>query len=163
MSFFQKNKSIIVILVMVGFFIAILLTFISGITDSKSKPTPTESDVSQPSNLATSTLQVTPSNPQSTGATQVPDAPFGTLDPPPGVTESAVTEPAPPQELGSPPPTSKSSTTEAAPGTDAPPPPTVAGSLTDTGPLGTDFPPPLTVVPPATETPPPGNGPPPGS
>jgi len=157
MSFFQKNKSIILILVMVGLFIAILLTFISGITESKSKPTPTGNGVSQPSNLATSTLNVTPSKPQSTGATQVPDAPFGTIDPPPGVTESAITEAVPGTDAP-PPPTSQSSATEA-----APPPPTAAGVLTDTGPLGTDFPPPLTVVPAATETPPPGNGPPPGS
>ena len=158
MSFFQKNKSIMIVVLMVGFLVVIVSIFVSGVSDTNSNPTPT-GILSQQMNLATSTGNV-PSAPR-LDATPLPDKPSGTSNPPPGVTAQAVTESAP-SLVSSPPPTVRSSVTDAPPpqagGT---PPPTVAS--VDEGPPGTDFPPPLTFVPPPTETPPPGNGPPPGS
>jgi len=157
MSFFQKNKSIMIVVLMVGFLVVIVSIFVSGVSDTNSNPTPT-GILSQQMNLATSTGNV-PSAPRS-DATPLPDKPSGTSNPPPGVTAQAVTESAP-SLVSSPPPTVKSSVTDAPPPTGGTPPPTVA--TVDGGPPGTDFPPPLTFVPPSTETPPPGNGPPPGS
>lgn len=157
MSFLQKNKSMIVILLMVGFFVAILAIFLSGISDSDSAP-PTADALSQPMNFVTSTGNV-PSSPIA-GGTPLPDAPQGTSEPPPGVTVQATTEEQPP-EFGSPPPGFQTpAATDPGPGTNAPPPPT--SNFVDDGPPGTDFPPPLTFVPLPTETPPPGNGTPPG-
>ncbi len=156
MSFFQKNKSILVILLMVGFFVAILVTFVSGISGSKSDPTPTGSVLSELPVLATSTGNVTSSAPRPSGTQLPPVTPMNT-----NASTGSTPTVAAPQNVGSPPPTVKSSVTEVPPGTNAPPPPTFV--ITDTGPLGTDFPPPPTFIPLKTETPPPGNGDPPGS
>jgi len=153
MSFLQKNKSMVVILLMDGFLVAILSIFVSGITDSNSDTKPTDV-LSQQMDLATSTGNVPPA--VSSDSTPMPDVPSGTVDPLPGVTQIG-TE-TPPSFVSSLTPTAQSSVTETPSGADAPPPPTVVD-----GPPGTDFPPPLTFVPPPTETPPPGNGDPPGS
>jgi len=159
MSFLQKNKTALVILLMAGFLVVILSLFFSGISGSDSTATPTDAS-SQLMNLATSTGNAPPgtiappeSSMEQTGGEPSPPA-FGS--PPPGVTLQAGTV-----EAIATPPGTDFVATEPVPGTDAPPPPTA--DITDEGPPGTDFPPPLTVVPLPTETPPPGNGPPPGS
>ena len=158
MSFLQKNKTVLVILLMVGFLIVILSLFISGISGADTTATPTDAQ-SQMMNLATSTgnapdgtLAAPSSSMEQTGG--VPSPALGS--PPPGVTAQAVTA-----EAIATPPGTDFVATEPAPGTGAPPPPTV--NVVDEGPPGTDFPPPLTFVPLPTETPPVGNGPPPGS
>ena len=157
MIFLQKNKSVLIILLMAGFLVVILSIFFSGISESDSSPTPT-GIVSQQLNFATSTGNA-PSASLSDG-TPMPDAPSGTLNPPSGVTVQPATESSP-HSLASPSPTVKSSTAEALPVTNTPLPPT--GNDLGEGPPSTIFPPPLTFVPLPTETPPPGNGPPPGS
>lgn len=157
MSFLQKNKSILVILLMVGFLVVILAVFLSGLSDSDSVP-PTADALSQPMNFVTSTGNAL-SSPIAVG-TPLPEMPQGTSAPPPGVTVQATAVQQTPA-LSSPPPGFQgSAATNSGPGTDAPPPPTSAA--VDAGPPGTDFPPPLTFVPLPTETPPPGNGTPPG-
>jgi hypothetical protein len=156
MNFLQKNKSVLVVLLMVGFLVVILSIFFSGISGSGSTATPTDS-LPQPINLATSTGGV-PSTPI-VGRTPLPAAPAGTSAPPPGVTVQATQVSA----KSSPPPSTAFAATVSMPGTDAPPPPTVNFAVTDDGPPGTDFPPPDVFQPLPTETPPPGNGPPPGS
>ena len=156
MDFFQKNKSVITILLMVSFFLAILLIFVSGATGSKSHPTPTSNVLSQQSTLATSTNNLTPSTPKSAGS-QVKNTPLTTA-----VGSGQTPTIAGPKEGGSPPPTLQSSTTSVSPGTNAPPPPTFQSSVTEMSP-GTDAPPPPTLQSQPTEPPPPGNGPPPGS
>ena len=59
MNFFQKNKSIIVFILLIGFLFAILLVFVPGVVGSKSNPTPTESFSFQRS---TSVISTTNSN-----------------------------------------------------------------------------------------------------
>lgn len=159
MSFLQKNKTVLVVLLMVGFLIVILSIFFSGISGSDATATPTDAQL-QLMNLATSTgnapsgtLGAPNTSMEQTGG--VPSTPV-LGSPPPGVTAQAVT-----MEAIAPPPGTDFVVTEPAPGTGAPPPPTV--NVIDEGPPGTDFPPPLTFVPLPTETPPAGNGPPPGS
>jgi hypothetical protein len=152
MNFLQKNKSVLVILLMVGFLVVILSIFFSGISGSGSTATPTNS-LPQPINLATSTGGVPLTS--IVGRTPLPAAPAGT----PGVAVQATQASA----ESSLPPSTAFVTTDSAPGTGAPPPPTVNFAVTDDGPPDTDFPPPLTFVAPPTETPPAGNGPPPGS
>jgi hypothetical protein len=159
MSFLQKNKTVIVVLLMVGFLIVILSIFFSGISGSDANATPTDSQL-QLMNLATSTgnapsgTLTAPNSSMEQAGGGVPSPALGS--PPPGVTAQAVTA-----EAIATPPGTDFVATEPAPGTDAPPPPTV--NVVDEGPPGTDFPPPLTFVPLPTETPPAGNGPPPGS
>jgi len=148
MSFFQKNKTIITILLMTGFFIAILLIFVSGISGADSNPTPVVDVQPQQSVLATSTGNV-PSAPLSDG-TLIPEAPSGTPDQSPNSTAQATTESTP-----------QAPATEVIAVTNTSLPP--ATDDVNEEPPGTDFPPPLTFVPLPTETPPPGNGPPPGS
>jgi cytoskeletal protein RodZ len=170
MKFFQKNKTLIVILLMVSFLLAILLIFISGVADSNSRANPTESLLSQQSTLVTSTNNLPVSTPQSVG-TQAQGTTLKTATP----TASS------PQEAGAPPSTQQSSATEVSPlGTDAAPPATFETLATGAVPPGTNVPPPATSEnfgtqaatnvprPPTfqslpTEAPPAGNGNPPGS
>jgi hypothetical protein len=151
MNFLQKNKSAFVILLMVGFLVAILSLFFSGIPDPDSSSTPTDS-MFQPMSLATSTGNA----PSLSEVAPMPNLPPGTLPAPPESEQTVIQSTDVPL-----PPTAQFSVTEVFPGTDAPPPPTA--NFVDDGPPGTDFPPPLTFVPLPTETPPSGNGPPPGS
>lgn len=158
MNFFQKNKSVITILLMVSFFLAILLIFVSGATGSKSHPTPTGNVLSQQSTpAATLTNNLTPSTPQP-NSTKTKGTPLTTAV---GSSQTPTQAGSPQQGASSPPPTLKSSATDAPPGTDAPPPPTSQSSATDVPPGTNAPPPPIQNLP--TEAPPAGNGPPPGS
>jgi hypothetical protein len=156
-DFFQKNKSIIIILLMGSFFVAILAIFISGIAGSGSHPTPTAILPFQQITSVVPTNKSTISTARP-GNTQVRIAPTATAlhSPTPAPTSAG------PKDAGSPPPTVKSSVTDVPPGTDAPPPPTFQNLVTDVPP-GTNAPPPPTIKPLPTEAPPAGNGPPPGS
>lgn len=129
MNFFQKNKSVIVILLLISFLVVILVIFISGVADSNSRPTPTGSIPSQQSILVTSTNNLTAFTPRPVGtqtrgtpSSQTPtqSGPQGNSSPPPTL-QSSVTEAAPPDN-GPPPPTLQNQTPEATPAGNGPPP-----------------------------------------
>lgn len=157
MAFLQKNKSILVILLMVSFLAAILLVFISGINDSNSNSSPTQDAIAQPAVLTTSTIDVTPRP----TAAQGQAAPLATTQ------ESAADSEESEGEVFVDPifltVTAQSSVTETFVEPDILPPPTDDIPILDDLSPGTDFPPPDVIEDLPTETPPPGNGPPPGS
>jgi len=159
-DFFQKNKSVIVILLMVSFFVAILAIFISGIAGSKSQPTPTPTAILpfQQSTSIVPTYKSTISTARPV-STQVRVTVSATAL---GSAKSQTPTAVGPKNAGSPSPTLKSSVTSAPPGTNAPPPPTLQNLVTDAPPPDNGSPPP-SIKPLPTEAPPAGNGPPPGS